>query len=155
VSLHRNFKLLLTQIFCRRLNLDPGIVRLEVGLSYDLLRFIPWSTICSHPFQYCLHWGKNLFNIFFLTLDFRFCLYTFYKVFFLGLRLRHSSIPLVWLLRSYYMYCIASQSLLTLLCRSLVCFSSPIVCTGVILSLWLWQTFSKTKCLQHLYFASI
>ena len=61
VGLHHNFKLLLTQIFCRRLNLEQGIVSLEVGLSYDLLRFIPCSTICSHPFQYLLHWGIILF----------------------------------------------------------------------------------------------
>ena len=63
MSLHHNFKLLLTQIFCRRLNLEQGIVSLEVGLSYDLLRFIPCSTICSHPFQSLLHWGINLLVI--------------------------------------------------------------------------------------------
>ena len=62
VSLHRNFKLLLTQIFCRRLNLEQGTVSLEVGLSYDLLRFIPCSTICSHPFRGSLHWGVSLFD---------------------------------------------------------------------------------------------
>ena len=33
MSLHRNFELLLTQIFCRRLNLEQGIVSLEVDLS--------------------------------------------------------------------------------------------------------------------------
>jgi CspA family cold shock protein len=34
----------LTQIFCRRLNLGPGIVRLRVGLTYDRLRFITMRT---------------------------------------------------------------------------------------------------------------
>ena len=63
MSLHHNFKLLLTQIFCRRLNLEQGTVSLEVGLSYDLLRFIPCSTICSHPFQGLLHWGVSLFVV--------------------------------------------------------------------------------------------
>jgi hypothetical protein len=41
--LQRNFKLLLTQILCRRLNLGRGIVRLRVGSSYDRLRFFPCS----------------------------------------------------------------------------------------------------------------
>ena len=64
VSLHRNFKLLLTQIFCRRLNLEQGTVSLEVGLSYDLLRFIPCSTICFSSFQALQHWGINLLTTF-------------------------------------------------------------------------------------------
>ena len=47
---NRNFKLLLIQIFCRRLNIDQGIVSMRVGLPYDLLRFSPRSTICYiHP----------------------------------------------------------------------------------------------------------
>ena len=45
-SSNRNFELLLTQIFCRRLNLAQGIVSLGVGLPYDLLRFILCATIC-------------------------------------------------------------------------------------------------------------
>ena len=36
-----NLELLLTQIFCIRLNLGRGIVRLRVGLPYDRLRFCP------------------------------------------------------------------------------------------------------------------
>ena len=60
VGLNHNFELLLTQIFCRRLNLEQGIVSLGVGLSYDLLRFIPCSTICFHPLQSTFCWGINL-----------------------------------------------------------------------------------------------
>jgi hypothetical protein len=41
VGSNHNFELLLTQIFCIRLNLEPGIVSLGVGLSYDLLRELP------------------------------------------------------------------------------------------------------------------
>lgn len=47
-KLNHNFELLLTQIFCRRLNLGQGIVRLRVGLPYDRLRFIPRSYDLSH-----------------------------------------------------------------------------------------------------------
>ena len=42
-SSNHNFELLLTQIFCRRLNLGRGIVRMRVGFPYDLLRFSPRS----------------------------------------------------------------------------------------------------------------
>ena len=65
VGLNHNFELLLTQIICRRLNLEQGIVSLGVGLTYDLLRFIPCSTICFHPLQSTFCWGINHF-IFFL-----------------------------------------------------------------------------------------
>lgn len=63
-SLNRTFELLLTQILCRRLKLGQGIVRLRVGLSYDLLRFIPRSTICpSSPFPYTLCWGTKIVHL--------------------------------------------------------------------------------------------
>ena len=94
---HRNFELLLTQIFCRRLNLEQGIVSLEVGLSYDLLRFIPCSTICSHPFPlfplgYHSHFAQQKKNVYILMISFfvfffdfffqRECLNIFKKFFF-------------------------------------------------------------------------
>lgn len=59
----------MTQIFCRRLNLEPGIVSLGVGLSYDLLRFIPCSTICLHPFLQTLCWGIFHFTLHFFRLN--------------------------------------------------------------------------------------
>ena len=46
VRSNHNSELLLTQIICRRLRSGQGIVSLGVGLSYDLLRFIPCSSIC-------------------------------------------------------------------------------------------------------------
>ena len=43
VIIESNFELLLTQIFCIRLNSGRGIVRVRVGLPYDPLRFCPRS----------------------------------------------------------------------------------------------------------------
>ena len=76
VGLNHNVELLLTQIFCRRLNLGRGIVSLEVGLSYDLLRFIPRPTICNTLKKTLktssstsislfgeLCWGKEVFGV--------------------------------------------------------------------------------------------
>ena len=61
--LKHNFELLLTQIFCRRLTLGPGIVRVKVGSSYDPLRFSPSllrfvifffsSSLCVHTLLGC------------------------------------------------------------------------------------------------------
>ena len=76
VGLNHNFELLLTQIFCRRLNLEQGIVSLGVGLSYDLLRFIPCSTICFHPLLSTFCWGIILI-VFLIFWPFYFCLCSF------------------------------------------------------------------------------
>jgi hypothetical protein len=68
-SSNHNFELLLTQIFCRRLNLGRGIVRMRVGFPYDLLRFSPRSYDLSF-ILYCTNSAgfTNLLNIFFYIL---------------------------------------------------------------------------------------
>ena len=52
----------MTQIFCRRLNLGRGIVRLRVGLPYDRLRFSPRFFDLFSSFIFNLLSGLNFIN---------------------------------------------------------------------------------------------
>ena len=82
VGPNHNFELLLTQIFCRRLNLAQGIVSLGVGLPYDLLRFILCATICPSFIKttnnnHFFHPSAGVFLTLFLFLAFGLLSYRF------------------------------------------------------------------------------
>jgi hypothetical protein len=58
LKLHRIIiSIILLQIFCRRLKIESGIVRVKVGSPYDCLRFILISRFVINPLLSLFCWG--------------------------------------------------------------------------------------------------